>query len=134
MGHCPFCKQQWKQRVIERKQREKRYAELEILNSDHIKYRICTTTESRREQGAETDYDLYEMISDNPGSSSYELAKLMDWTTGRTRSAIDRLERKGLIKVERMVRDGRSVLSVVPKPWQEFLTPEELEEFRQMEL
>ncbi|HSD56892.1 MAG TPA: helix-turn-helix domain-containing protein [Methanotrichaceae archaeon] len=96
--------------------------------------RTRRATETRREQGAETDYDLYEMISDHSGSSSYELAKLMGWTTGRTRSAIGRLERKGLIKVERAVRNGRSVLSVVPKPWQEFLTPEELEEFRQMEI
>ncbi len=99
-----------------------------------MEYRTRRATEARREQGAETDYDLYEMISDHPGSNSYELAKLMGWTTGRTRSAIDRLEHKGLIKIERTIRDGRSLLSVVPKPWQEFLTPEELEEFRQMEL
>jgi DNA-binding PadR family transcriptional regulator len=99
-----------------------------------MEYRTQRATEARRERGAETDYDLYEMISDHPGSSGYELAKLMGWTTGRTRSAIDRLERKGLIKVERAVRAGRSVLSVAPKPWQEFLTPEELEEFRQTDL
>jgi DNA-binding MarR family transcriptional regulator len=105
-----------------------------VIQYNVMEYRTQRATEARRERGAGTDYDLYEMISDHPGSSSYELAKLMGWTTGRTRSAIDRLERKGLIKVERAVRDGRSVLSVVPKPWQEFLTPEELEEFRQMEL
>lgn len=134
MGHCPSCKRQWEQEAIERKQREKRYAELEILNSDNMEYRIRRAIEVRREQGAETDYDLYEMISDHPGSNSYELAKLMGWTTGRTRSAIYRLEQKRLIKVERTVHDGRNVLSAVPKPWQEFLTPEELEEFWQMEL
>jgi hypothetical protein len=33
-GHCPSCKMQWEQRITERKQREKRYAELEILNSE----------------------------------------------------------------------------------------------------
>lgn len=96
--------------------------------------RTRKATDTRREQGADTDYELYETISDHPGSGSYELAKLMGWTTGRTRSAIDRLEHKGLVKVERTVKGGRSVLSVVPKPWQEFLTSEELEEFKRMEI
>lgn len=33
-GHCPSCKRWQEQRAIERKQREKRYAELEIRNSE----------------------------------------------------------------------------------------------------
>jgi len=61
------------------------------------------------------------------------LAKLMGWTTGRTNSAIDRLEAKGLIKVERVVRSGRLQLSVVPRPWQEFFTNEELSEMNEPE-
>ncbi len=90
--------------------------------------RTKRATEVRREHGAEADYDLYEVISDHPGSSGYQLAKLIGWTTGKTNSAIDRLEKKGLIKVERVVRDGRLQRSVTPKPWQEFFTKEELAE------
>ncbi len=33
-GHCPSCKGWQEQRAIERKQREKSYAELEIKNSE----------------------------------------------------------------------------------------------------
>lgn len=95
--------------------------------------RTRKATESRRERGVESDYDLYEMISDHPESSGYRLAKLMGWTTGRTNSAIDRLEAKGLIKVERIVRSGRLQLSVVPRPWQEFFTNEELSEMNEPE-
>ena len=89
--------------------------------------------EARREQGAETDYDLYEKISDAPGSSGYQLAKLMGWSTGRTNSAIARLEKKGLIKVERIIKGNRLCLSVIPRPWQEFFSADELEEMRQLE-
>lgn len=95
-----------------------------------MEYRTKRATETRRERGAETDYDLYEMISDHSGSNGYQLAKLMGWTTGRTNSAIDRLEMKGLIKVEMVARDGRLRKVVTSKPWQEFFTKEELEEMR----
>lgn len=66
---------------------------------------------SDRKQGAEADYDLYEKISDAPGSSGYQLAKLMGWSTGRTNSAIARLEKKGLIKVERREIQKREKLA-----------------------
>jgi DNA-binding MarR family transcriptional regulator len=89
--------------------------------------------EARREQGAEADYDLYEKISDVPESSGYQLAKLMGWSTGRTNSAIARLEKKGLVKVERIIKGNRLQLSVTPRPWQEFFSAEELEEMRQPE-
>lgn len=95
--------------------------------------RTRKATEARREQGVESDYDLYEMISDHPELNGYRLAKLMQWTTGRTNSAIARLEVKGLIKVERVVRDGRLQLSVVPRPWQEFFTAEELSDMSKPE-
>ncbi len=82
---------------------------------------------------AQADYDLYEMISDHPESNGYQLAKLMGWTTGRTNSSIDRLEKKGLIKVEMIVRNGRLQKVVVPTPWQEFFTKDELAEMSQPE-
>jgi DNA-binding MarR family transcriptional regulator len=89
--------------------------------------------EARRKQGAEADYDLYEKISDVPESSGYRLAKLMGWSTGRTNSAIARLEKKGLVKVERIIKGNRLRLSVTPRPWQEFFSAEEMEEMRQPE-
>lgn len=98
-----------------------------------LNMKIRMMIEVRKEQGAEADYDLYEKISDAPGSSGYQLAKLMGWSTGRTNSAIARLEKKGLIKVERIVKGNRLCLSVIPRPWQEFFSADELEEMRQPE-
>ncbi len=95
--------------------------------------RTKKATEIRRERSAEADYDLYEKISDHPGSNGYQLAKLIGWTAGRTNSAIGRLEKKGLIKVEKIIRDGRLQLSVTPRPWQEFFSEEELAEMKQPE-
>lgn len=89
-------------------------------------------THRRREQSGETDWELYEKIDDNPGQSVYGLAKLTGWTPGRVHGAVMRLVEKGLVRTDRVVRGGRSVLLVVPKEWQEFFSPEELEEFKRL--
>ena len=73
---------------------------------------------------------IYEKISDVPGSSGYQLAWL-GAQAGLT--AIARLEKKGLIKVERIVKGNRLCLSVIPRPWQEFFSAEELEELHEPE-
>jgi predicted transcriptional regulator len=91
-------------------------------------------TQRRRDLSGETDWELYEKVDDNPGLSVYELAKLMNWTPGRVHGSVMRLVEKGLVKTERATRGGRSVLLVTPKEWWEFFTPEELEEFKQMEI
>jgi len=89
--------------------------------------------EARLERGGETDYELYELISENPGLSAYGLSKLKGWSIGRTHSSILWLEKKGLIKVEHAVEGGRVRLVATPKPWQEFFTKEELEEMSKPE-
>ena len=86
---------------------------------------------ARLERGGDTDYELYELISEHPGQGAHELSKLNGWSAGRTHSSILRLEKKGLVFVERTVQGGRAKLAVRPRPWQEFFTPEELEEMRQ---
>jgi len=50
--------------------------------------------------------------------SVYELDKESQWSTE---------------KVEKTLSRGRAILRVSPIRWQEFFTPEELEEFRNME-
>ena len=37
------------------------------------------------ERGVESDCDFYKIKCDNPELSDYRLAKLMDWTKGRTK-------------------------------------------------
>ena len=87
--------------------------------------------DARLERGCDTDYELSELISEHPGQSAYELSKLNGWTAGRTHLSILRLEKKGLVFVERFVQGGRTKLAVSPRLWQEFFSPEELEEMRQ---
>jgi hypothetical protein len=58
----------------------------------------------------------------------------MGWSTGKTRGAVKRLEEEGLIKIEKTLRNGRAVGLVTATPWQEMLTPEELDEFKKMEV
>ncbi|MGA9099752.1 MAG: winged helix-turn-helix domain-containing protein [Methanotrichaceae archaeon] len=86
---------------------------------------------ARLEKGGDTDYELYEHISEHPGLSAYEYAKVSGWSIGRTHSSIKRLEKKGLIKTEHVVEGSRVKLVARPKPWQEFFTKEELEEMKQ---
>lgn len=95
--------------------------------------RTARASQARRERGGDTDYELYELISDHPGMSVYELAKTAGWTHGRTHSAVMRLEKDKMIRVSRELRGGRGVLIVEPLKWWEMMTPEELEEFKRME-
>jgi hypothetical protein len=42
--------------------------------------------------------------------------------------------KEGLVRTERAIQGGRTVLKVRAVAWQEFFTPEELEEFQNLEL
>jgi hypothetical protein len=84
-----------------------------------------------RKKGADTDLQLYDKIEKMSGESVYALSKAMRWSTGKTYTAARRLERSGMIHIEKCVKNNREVLVVKPKAWQEYFTPEELEEIRQ---
>ncbi|MHB8119335.1 MAG: winged helix-turn-helix domain-containing protein [Methanothrix sp.] len=90
--------------------------------------------QARRAIGGDTDWELYELIDERPRLSIYELAKLKGWTHGRVHGAVKRLEKNGLVRVE-LVVDGSRVKSLVrPLEWWEMMTPDELEEFKQMDI
>jgi DNA-binding MarR family transcriptional regulator len=83
-----------------------------------------------REKGAYTDLQLYNKIERMPGESVYALSKAMRWSTGKTYTAARRLEREGMIHIEKSVKNNREVLVVRPKAWQKYFTPK-MEETRQ---
>jgi len=89
--------------------------------------------EAVTDKGIDTDLKLYEEIERNPGESIYALAKAMKWSTGKTYSAARRLERAGMVHIEKSMKNGREVLMVKPKTWKEYFTPEELEEMSRPE-
>lgn len=83
------------------------------------------------QESAEFDYKLYGVICKKPGSGVYELAKELGWSSDKVYGSIRHLVRDGWIMA---VRDGRSALKIVPVKWHEFLTPEEIEEFKKGDL
>jgi predicted transcriptional regulator len=87
----------------------------------------------RRELAEDVDWELYKWIEGHPSLSIYELAKSIGWSHGKVYSSVKRLERDGLVKVEKEIRNGRSVSIVTYKKWQDFFTAEELEEMRRPE-
>lgn len=87
----------------------------------------------RRELAEDVDWELYKWIEVHPNLSIYELAKSIGWSHGKVYSSVKRLELDGLIRVEKEIRNGRSVSIVSYKKWQEFFTSEELEEMHHPE-
>jgi len=89
--------------------------------------------DARARERADTDYRLYEAINKKPGSSVYELAKELAWSSGKVYGSARRLEKDKWVRIKKAERDGRSVLKIMSVSWHEFLTPEEIEEFKNME-
>ncbi|MFB3764147.1 MAG: hypothetical protein ACE14P_02745 [Methanotrichaceae archaeon] len=99
------------------------------MSRSNIKHAI----EAVEDKGVDTDLELYEEIERQSGDSIYSLAKAMHWSTGKTYSAAHRLEKAGMVHIEKAVKNGREVLIVKPKSWEEYFTAEELEEMRRPE-
>jgi DNA-binding MarR family transcriptional regulator len=95
---------------------------------------LRAATEARILEGQDTDYELYRVVNRKPGNSIYELAKETGWSSGRVYGSVRRLERDGLVRTEKSMRDGRAVLKVVSVEWYNLITPEQLEEFDNLEL
>ena len=89
--------------------------------------------DARARERSDTDYRLYEVINKKPGSSAYDLAKELGWSSGKVYGSARRLEKDNWVRIDKAERDGRSVLKITSVSWHEFLTPEEIEEFKNME-
>lgn len=74
-----------------------------------------------RELAEDVDWELYKWIEGRPSLSIYELAKSIGWSHGKVYTSVKRLGRDGLVKVEKEIRNGRSVSIVAYKKWQDFL-------------
>ena len=86
--------------------------------------------DARIRGGLDTDYELYKVIDRKPGTSIYDLAKEMNWSSGKVYGSVRRLERDGWVRTEKAERAGRAVLKVIPVEWYEFLTPRKLRSSR----
>lgn len=75
------------------------------------------------------DYEVYELINKKPELNIQALAKELKCSTTEVYRSISRLEDDGLIRMEKV----ENVLRVVSVKWYEFLTSEEIEEFKNMD-
>ena len=96
---------------------EKRLADLEGKAPE------ATSAQERED----TDYKLYGVICKKPGLGVYDLAKELGWSSDKMYGSLRRLARDRWVMA---VRDGRSALKIMPVKWSDFLTPEEIEEFK----
>jgi len=102
------------------------------LQEGNMAGQTAGAVQTRRVIGADTDWELYELVDERPGLSIYELAKLKGWTHGRVHGAVKRLEKSGLVRTELVVEGSRAKSLVRPLEWWEMMTPEELDELKKI--
>jgi len=67
---------------------------------------------------------LYEYINTHKGLSIYGLAQNLRWSTGKVHSIVERLEKNGLVRTDRVEVRGRLIRRVYPVNWMDLLPPE----------
>ncbi|MGV8175541.1 MAG: helix-turn-helix domain-containing protein [Methanothrix sp.] len=85
----------------------------------------------REELAEDVDWKLYKWIENHPGQNIYALAKSLGWSHGKVYSSVKRLEADGLVKVEKVIINGRSASIVTYRRLQEFFASEEIEEMQE---
>jgi hypothetical protein len=70
---------------------------------------------TRNKRGLQSDKLLQETINSYPGLSQYELAKRLDWPSGKVDGVIRRLVNKNQILIKNTQRNGRIVNLIYPK-------------------
>jgi len=85
----------------------------------HGRSRTTEATKARKLRGQSTDEAIQRIVTANPGLSIYEIQKLTDSSVGLIDGSLKRLERKGFVKIHRVLRGGRLINRVVPSNYQE---------------
>jgi DNA-binding MarR family transcriptional regulator len=69
---------------------------------------------ARLKVGENTEEQIYRKINKEKKTTAYRLMKELDWTPGRTHSAINRLEEKGLVSCKEEIVNGRAQKILAP--------------------
>lgn len=67
-----------------------------------------------RVKGLETDVVVMEKILESPGITVHEIADHLGWTNGRVDGSINRLHKKGKVRVEHFIRKRTLIKKVYP--------------------
>ena len=68
---------------------------------------------------AKVDNTLYDLICEKPGSSIYDLAKSLSWSTGKVHGSIIRLKKDNWVHIDREVKNGRYITKITAIPYHE---------------
>jgi predicted transcriptional regulator len=69
-------------------------------------------------KGNVTDKAILEIINQEPGASLYEISRLSDSSVGLVDGSIQRLEKKGMVKIRHILRSGRSAKEIYPSTFE----------------
>lgn len=64
---------------------------------------------------------IYDFINKFPNTSVSEIVEKLGWSTGKVHQAVQRLEKKGLIKSRIVIKNGRTFKEIYSTPWKELL-------------
>jgi len=81
--------------------------------------KLLKANERREQLATDTAYYLYKFICRNRGLSGYEIAKNINWTTGKVHHYLQILLRDGLIHNSTAIVNGRAKKSYSPKSFKE---------------
>lgn len=84
----------------------------------------------RRKKALESRWHLYEVISQNPEISIYELSKKLSWSIGKVNYHVNKLIKDGIISNSTKTENNRTKRSLRAKSWKHFIRPEDLEELK----
>jgi hypothetical protein len=80
--------------------------------------RTTKATRARKLMGSSTDKMILQMVNRQPGASLYEIARVSHSSVGMVDGSIQRLEKKGRVKIKHVLRGGRSLKEVFPSSFE----------------
>lgn len=93
---------------------------------------ITVAIQKKKEKARVSDEDLYKYVCDHAGLSTYELAKKMKWTVGKTNGALQRLTNTKLIYHKAGIVDNRVKYSWYAYTVKERLTKQEIKDLKEI--
>ena len=85
---------------------------------------------AKKKTAFENKWALYEMISKNPETSIYELAKKMDWTPGKVEHYVKKLVKDKMISNSTEVVNGRNRRLLRAKKMEHFINWDKLKDVK----
>ena len=84
----------------------------------------------KKQIGFENQRTVLLFLSKNPGLSTYEISRKMKWSTGKVKWYLIKLLKKGYIKNESRIINGRNNILYYPVKAKEFINWDEMKYYK----